>query len=152
MVSFESEVLLARLRGRGTRLIVPTLWLTLAAFLLSFCLDRFKDQWADATVYSVCGVMALFGFLVPLLRYLSTWTDITTARVVSRSGLWGQNYRSVSLSAIERVEQSALVITLYVAGEEAMELRRLPKIRFVAQQISDLVAKSAPSIGLRSMF
>jgi len=150
-VSFESELLLARLRARGSRLILPTLALALAAFGLSFGYGRLAQQWQLITLYSVCGLIAFFGFLLPLLRYLTAWTDITTTRVVVRSGLWGQRYRSVSLASVERVEQSAGVITLYVPGEEALDIAGIPKQKFVAQEISNLVAKNAPSFGVRGV-
>jgi hypothetical protein len=62
--------------------------------------------------------------------------------VIQRSGLFGQHYRQISYGQIERVEIGAgKAITLYVAGEEAMELRSIPKTRIVAQEISRLSAK-----------
>ena len=142
-MSFESELLLGRFRASGSRLLLPTLFLAVAAFLLSFLYGRLSEQWQLIALYLVCGLIAFFGFLLPLLRYLTAWTDVTTARVVTRAGLWGQRYRSVSLAAVERVESSAGLITLYIPGEEALELRGLPKTKLVAQEISNLVAKNA---------
>ena len=144
-MSFESEILLARLRGRGVKLFVPTLALCASAFALTYGVQLLHVQWELYTLFGVCGALALFGFLLPLLRYLSAWTDITTARVVSRSGLWGQRYRAVSLAQVERVEQSSSGITLYVAGEEALELRGVTKTKLVSQELSNLVAKGAPN-------
>ena len=142
-MSFESEILLGRFRARGSRLLIPTLLLGLAAFLLSFLYGRLTEQWQLIALYMVTGLIAFFGFLIPLLRYLTAWTDVTTARVVSRSGLWGQRYRSVSLASVERVETAAGVISLYIPGEEALELRGLPKAKLISQEISNLVAKNA---------
>lgn len=127
-----------RLRARGSRLVVPTFFLALAAFLLSFLNDKFPDAWQRYGLYSVAGVLALFGFLIPLLRYLTSWTDITTARVVQRSGLFGQNFRAVSLSNVERVELGSRVITLYVAGEDAIDIASVPKAKLVATELSKL--------------
>jgi len=142
-VSFESEVLLGRFRARGSRLFLPTIFLGVAAFLASFVTGKFSEQWMGITAYSLCGALAFFGFLVPLLRYLTSWTDVTTSRVVERSGLFGQNYRSISLENIQRVELgSGSVITLFISGEEAMELRGLPKPKLLAQEISRLCSPS----------
>ena len=102
--------------------------------------------WQTYTLYGTCAVAALIGFLLPLLRYLASWTDITTARVVSRAGLWGQRYRSVSIANIQRVEQAGRTVTLYIQGEEAMDLVGLPKPKLVSQELSNLVAKSAPTL------
>jgi hypothetical protein len=142
-VSFESEVLLGRFRARGTKLILPTLLLCVAAFVLSFGYGRVGEQWQFITLFSVVGLIALFGFVIPTLRYLTAWTDVTTARVVSRAGLWGQRYRSISLSGVERVELSSGVISLHIPGEEVLELRGLPKTKLISQEISNLVAKNS---------
>jgi hypothetical protein len=140
-VSFEAEVLLGRFRARGSRLFLPTVFLGVAAFLATFITGKLSEQWMWITAYVLCGALAFFGFLVPLLRYLSSWTDVTTSRVVQRSGLFGQNYRSVSMANIQRVELGAgSVVTLFVSGEEALELRGLPKAKVLAQEISRLCA------------
>jgi len=146
MVSFESELLLGRFRARGVRLFLPTVALCAAGFTLSFGYGRLEPGWQQYALFVVVGLVALFGFVIPVLRYLTAWTDVTTARVVSRSGLWGQRYRSVSLAGVERVEYLAGgIITLYISGEAALDIRGLPKPKLVAQEISNLVAKSNPS-------
>lgn len=138
-MSFESEVLLGRFRARGGRLFLPTVFLGISAFLATFISGKLSEQWQVIAAYSICGAVALFGFLVPLLRYLTSWTDITSSRVVQRGGLFGQRYRTVSFANVERVElSSGSVITLYVSGEEAMELTGLPKPKLLAQEISKL--------------
>jgi membrane protein YdbS with pleckstrin-like domain len=141
-VSFEAEILLARFRARGSRLIWPTFFLGLTCFLAAFLAGKLNEQWQQIAAYVVYGLVLLFGFVIPVVRYLTSWTDLTTTRVVQRSGLFGQRYRQISYSQIERVELGAgRLITLYVAGEEAMELRSIPKTRIVAQEISRLSAK-----------
>jgi hypothetical protein len=141
-VSFEAEVLLGRFRARGTRLIWPTIFLGLTCFLATFLVGKLTEQWQQITAFVVYGLILFFGFLVPVLRFLTSWTDLTSSRVVQRSGLFGQHFRQISYQQIERVELGAgRLITLYVAGEEAMELRSIPKTRIVAQEISRLSAK-----------
>jgi membrane protein YdbS with pleckstrin-like domain len=141
-VSFEAEVLLGRFRARGTRLIWPTIFLGITCFLATFLVGKLTEQWQQIAAYVVYGLILLLGFLVPVLRYLTAWTDLTSSRVVQRSGLFGQHFRQISYHQIERVELGAgRLITLYVAGEEAMELRSIPKTRIVAQEISRLSAK-----------
>lgn len=141
-MSFEAEVLLGRFRARGTRLIWPTIFLGITCFLATFLVGKLTEQWQQIAAYVVYGLILLLGFLVPVLRYLTAWTDLTSSRVVQRSGLFGQHFRQISYHQIERVELGAgRLITLYVAGEEAMELRSIPKTRIVAQEISRLSAK-----------
>lgn len=140
-MSFEAEVLLGRFRARGFRLFLPTVFLCVAAFSATFIAGKLSEQWMWITAYVACGSLVFFGFVIPLLRYLTSWTDVTSSRVVQRSGLFGQNYRSVSMADIQRVELgSGSVITLFVSGEEAMELTGLPKPKLLAQEISRLCA------------
>lgn len=130
---------MGRFRARGGRLFLPTVFLGVAAFLATFVSGKLTEQWQIIAAFSSCGALALFGFVVPLIRYLTAWTDVTTSRVVQRSGIFGQRYRTVSLANVERVELGAAsTITLYVSGEEAMELRGLPKSKLLAQEISRL--------------
>ena len=144
-MSFESEILLARLRPRGSKLILPTLLLMLAAFLAGLLGERFNEPWQVYTVYGVCAALALFGFLFPMIRYATTWTDITNARVVIRSGLFGQNFDSISLAEIKRVELQAGGIISLLVGDEEVSVRGLPKPKLVAQEISRLAERRTGS-------
>jgi len=110
-----------------------------SAFLVTFFAAWPKQPWQSYLLFGGCGALALFGFVVPLLRYLTAWTDITTARVVVRSGLWGQNYRSVSIASIGEIKRlPGGPITIQVAGEEDLELRGLPKPRLIIQELLQL--------------
>lgn len=140
-MSFESEILLARLRPRGSKLILPTLLLMLASFLAGLLGERFSEAWQTYTVFGVCGALAFFGFLIPTIRYVTTWTDITNARVVIRSGLFGQNFDSISLAEIKRVELQAGGLIALQVGEEEVVMRALPKPKLVAQEISRLAER-----------
>ena len=121
--------------------MLPAIFLAVAAFLATFIAGKLSEQWQVITAYSICGALAFFGFGVPLLRYLTTWTDVTSSRVVQRGGIFGQRYRSVSLANVQRVELgSGSRITLYVVGEEALELTGLPKAKLIAQEISRLAS------------
>jgi membrane protein YdbS with pleckstrin-like domain len=142
-VSFEAEILLARLRARSSKLLGPTLLLGLAAFLLSFLSPKTTEAWQAIVVDAICGLIALFGFVFPTVRYLTAWTDITSSRVVTRSGLFGQHFREVSLSDVQRVELTGGLINLHVLGQEPLEIKSLPKAKLVAQEISQLTAKSS---------
>ena len=138
-MSFEAEVLIVRLRKHGAVLILPTLALGIAAFLATFMTGKFSEQWQNIVLYSVCGAIAFLGFVVPWLRWITAWTDITSTRVVQRSGLFGQNFRAVSMLSIEKVELGARrMIQLYVSGGKSMEIEWVANARTVASEISRL--------------
>lgn len=141
-MSFESEILIARLRARGSRLAIPVILLVLASFLASLLTDRFETDWGNTAVYVGCALLAFFGFVIPWLRYLTSWTDITNSRIIHRSGLFGSHFQAVALADIERVELgSNRTITLFIAGTDAMQLTGLPRTRMVAEEISRLVQR-----------
>lgn len=140
-MSFESETLVARLRARATKLILPTLLLMLACFLAGLLGERFQEPWQIYMVYAVCAALALFGFFIPLIRYATTFTDITNARVVIRSGIFGQNFDSISLAEISRVELLAGGIINLKVGNEDVSISSMPKPKLVAQEISRLVER-----------
>ena len=138
-MSFESEYLLVRLRARGSRLLLPTFFLALAVFLVSYLNGRFPEQWQQITVYVVCGLIAFIGFLIPLIRYLTSWTDITSARLVSRSGLFGQHFREVSLANVIGVELAGVSrLTVSVRDEEDLVISGVPKLRLISSEITRL--------------
>lgn len=141
-MSFEAEVLLVRLRKHGAVLILPTLALGVAAFLASFLSGKFAEPWQNIVLYSVCGLIAFLGFVVPWLRWITAWTDVTTTRVVQRSGLFGQNFRAVSMLSIESVELGPRrVISLFVSGGKSLEIHWVSNAKVVASEISRLAEK-----------
>ncbi len=140
-MNFLAETRLAKLRPRGSRLFWPNLALFLATFLLGFFTDRFTEQWQNIVLWSATAAIAFFFWLIPLLRYLASYVEVTSNRVISRSGLMGQNRREVSIHSIRAVELSAArSITLYVDGEDALILEGLPKHKLVAAEIERLSA------------
>jgi membrane protein YdbS with pleckstrin-like domain len=140
-MTFLAETQIAKLRPRAVRLFWPGAALFLAAFALSFFGGRLTEQWHNILLWSVTGAIAFIFWFIPLLRYLSTYVEITSNRVISRSGLMGQNRREVSMLSIRQVEPTrGRSITLYVEGEDALVLQGLPKHKLVAAEIERLSA------------
>lgn len=140
-MNFTAEQRLARLRPRGSKLILPTMALFAAVFLMSFFSGRLNEQWQSITLWVASGAIALILWFIPLLRYLSSYTDITNVRVLSRSGLMGQHRDEARLSQVNRVELTAgRTITLHLNGEEPMVLSGVPRHKMVAAEIEALTA------------
>lgn len=140
-MNFIAEQRLARLRPRASKLFLPTMALFVAVFLLSFFSGRLNEQWQNILLWSITGALALVLWLIPLLRYLSSYTEITNVRVLSRSGLMGQHRREARLSQVSRVELAkGRTVTLYLNGEEPLVLSGLPKHKMVAAEIEELTA------------
>jgi len=140
-MNFQPEQLLARLRPPGIRLFWPFLALFLAATLMGFYNGRLSEDWQNILVWSLAGAAALFGWLVPLTRYFTHYADVSTSRISSRSGLFGQRYREVSLSRVSAAQvgpKRSVVLT--IQGEEPMVLERISKPKFVVAEINALIA------------
>lgn len=140
-MSFLAESRIARLRPRGSKLIMPTLVLFIAAFAASFFSTSFTEPWQQITLWSICGAVSFFFWLLPVLRFFSTYLEITTSRVKYRAGLMGQNRKEVSLSQIKDVQISrGRSISLIIEGQEPFSIRGIPKHKTVAVEIDRLAA------------
>lgn len=140
-MSFLAESRIARLRPRGSKLILPTLVLFIAAFAASFFSTSFTEPWQQITLWSICGAVSFFFWLLPVLRFFSTYLEITTSRVKYRAGLMGQNRKEVSLSQIKDVQISrGRSISLIIEGQEPFSIRGIPKHKTVAVEIDRLAA------------
>lgn len=140
-MSFLAEQRIARLRPRGSRLILPNLVLFLVCFTAAFIAGRLAEQWQNILLWSLCGAVAFLFWLLPLLKFLSTYLEVTTTRVLYRSGLLGQNRRELSLAQIKDVQiTKGRSISIIVDGQEPLVIRGIPRHKMVAVEIDRLAA------------
>ena len=140
--SFIESRRLARVRPSAVRLFLPFAALALACFGVSFYNGRLPEQWMNITLYSVAGAIAFFFWLIPLLRYLSSYVDIFTTRVFYRAGLMGQNRSEANFSQVKDVRLGdGRRIQLALTNGEIVELPRLPRAKKLTAEIQALVAK-----------
>jgi membrane protein YdbS with pleckstrin-like domain len=103
-VAFQEEQLIARVRQSWWRLLPAMLALFLAAAIFSYVNNRVVEQWLIYVAYSLAGVLAFFFWLIPLVRHLNFYVELTTSRLVVRDGLFAQKSVEVSLGDISSVE------------------------------------------------
>ncbi|MEY4986111.1 MAG: hypothetical protein RLZZ359_997 [Actinomycetota bacterium] len=140
-MSFQSELLLARVRPPIAGLVLPYLALFASAVLVGFYAGRLPEQWQNILVWTIAATIAIFFWLVPLIGYLTHLSNITTSRISSRSGLFGQRHREVSLSKVSGAQAGPKhTVVLTVSGEEPFVLSRVPRPKSVASQINQLLA------------
>jgi hypothetical protein len=140
--SFIESRRLARIRPSAVRLFLPFAALALASFGASFYNGRLPEQWMNITLYSVAGAIALFFWLIPVLRYLSSYVDIFTTRVFYRAGLMGQNRSEANFSQVKDVRLGdGRRIQLALTNGEIVELPRVPRAKKLTAEIQALVAK-----------
>ena len=140
--SFIESRRLARIRPGAIRLFLPYLALAVACFGVSFYSGRLPEQWMNITLYSVAGAISFFFWLIPVLRYLSSYVDVYTTRILYRSGLMGQQRSEANFSQVTDVRiGEGRRIQLALTNGEILELPRLPKAKKLTAEIQALVAK-----------
>ena len=140
-MSFLAEQRIARIRPRGSKLFFPNLFLFAACFALAFFGGRLAEQWQYTVLYIVCGSAVFFFWFIPLLRFMSTFLEVTTTRVLYRSGLLGQKRREVSLTQIKDVQLTKRrTISIVVDGQEPLVIAGIPKHKMIAVEIDRLAA------------
>jgi hypothetical protein len=139
LVSFESEVLLLRLRRSGWRLTMPTLVLTLVCFLYNAISGRFTENWHWYLAWALGGLILLVFWLIPLIRYANVWLEITTSRLVWRQGAFGK-HQEISLHEVQTVE-SLRGGTIRVVAEsgETIDLSGFSRPKAIAQAIKESI-------------
>jgi hypothetical protein len=140
--SFIESRRLARIRPSAIRLFLPFLALAFACFGVSFYSGRLPEQWMDIAMYSAAGAIAFFLWLIPVLRFLSSYVDVFTTRVLYRSGLMGQQRSEANFSQVTDVRLGeGRRIQLSLTNGEIIELPRLPRAKKLVAEIQALVAK-----------
>jgi membrane protein YdbS with pleckstrin-like domain len=138
-VSFQAEQKLVKLRPRASRLILPTLILGLVVAALAFFENRKLDSWQPTAINVAGAVVVFFAWMLPLVRQLATWVEVSTNRLVWRDGLFGQKRREVSWHEVSAVELSRGRITVFIHGQEPLVLSGLPKAKQLAREMQNLV-------------
>lgn len=117
--------------------------LFLESATLSFLIPKLPTEpasgWLRITFFATAAAIALFFWLLPLIKFLTNWIEITNTNVILRQGLFGAR-RQVSLRAIQHVQvvgRSRLV--LQVAGEPDLEFSKLGKAKLVAGELQKLI-------------
>lgn len=140
-MSFLAETKIARIRPRGSKLVLPSLVLFLASFAASFFSVSLTEQWQQITLWAICGLATFFFWLLPVLRFFSTYLEVTSTRVRYRAGLMGQIRREISLSQVKDVQISrGRSISLIIEGQEPLSVKGIPKHKTVAIEIDRLAA------------
>ena len=140
-MSFQAELLLARIRPSRAKLVLPYCALFFSAALVGFYAGRLTEQWQNILVWSLAGLVAIMFWLVPVVNFLTHWSTVTTSRVSTRSGLFGQRNREVSISKISAAQAGPKrTVILMINGEEPFVLNKVPRPKLLASEINSLIA------------
>jgi membrane protein YdbS with pleckstrin-like domain len=134
-VAFQEEQVIARIRRTWWSMTFSLFALFLAAAILSYVSNRVVEEWLIYAAYSVAGLLAVFFWLVPTIKHLNFYVELTTSRLIVRDGIFGQKTTELSLGDITSIELlRGRTVSLGRREGERLVLERLPKAkRLVAE-------------------
>ena len=121
---------------------VAQLVLFAVVFGLSFMSGRVLEEWLAITINVAAGVLIAAFWLLPSIRYATTFVDITSTRIISRAGLFARVRRELSWSQVTGIEYSRTKGIVILAGEEPpLILTRMPRAKALAEELRATLAK-----------
>lgn len=134
-MAFQEEQVIARIRRSWWPMTFALFALFLAGAILSYVSNRVVDQWLIYVAYSVAGLLAVFFWLVPTIKHLNFYVELTTSRLIVRDGIFGQKTTELSLGDITSIELlRGRTVSLGRREGERLVLERMPRAkRLVAE-------------------
>jgi membrane protein YdbS with pleckstrin-like domain len=143
-VAFQQEQIIARIRRSWFTLTFAFLALFLAAAILSYVSNRSVEPWILYSAYAACAVLALVFWLVPTVRHLNFYVELTTSRLIVRDGIFGQKTTELAIADIVSVELGrGRTIKIGRKSAEAVVLERMPKAKLLSSELRSLARLSA---------
>jgi membrane protein YdbS with pleckstrin-like domain len=135
-VAFQEEQIIARIRRSWFTLTFALFALFLSAAILSYVSNRVVDQWILYSAYVVSAGLAIFFWLIPTIRHLNFYVELTTSRLIVRDGIFGQKTTEVAIAEINSVELGrGRKLTLGRRNGEPLVLERMPKAKLIAEEL-----------------
>lgn len=143
-MAFQEEQIIARIRRSWFTLTFAFLALFLAAAILSYVSNRSVEPWILYSAYAACAVLALVFWLVPTIRHLNFYVELTTSRLIVRDGIFGQKTTEIAIADIVSVELGrGRTIKIGRKSAEAVVLERMPKAKLLSSELRSLARLSA---------
>ena len=143
-MAFQEEQIIARIRRSWFTLTFAFLALFLAAAILSYVSNRSVETWLLYSAYALCAVLALLFWLVPTIRHLNFYVELTTSRLIVRDGIFGQKSIELAIADIDSVELGrGRTIKIGRKTAEAVVLERMPKAKMLSAELRSLARLSS---------
>lgn len=144
------DEVIARLRPHARALFWPTFLLVAVAGALGYFGGRLSEEWLNWAVLILAGVLVLFGWFIPLCRWLSGRYTITNRRVIVRQGgsrrelLHSRNFDvSVRKRGLQALFGSGDV-TINSGLDSPVVLRDVPSANLVVETLHELMEANRP--------
>lgn len=136
---FQEEQVIARIRRSWWSLFLPLVVLFLAASAVSYVSNRVVEPWVLYVTYSLAAVVAVLFWLVPTIRHLNFYVELTTSRLIVRDGIFAQKTTEVALADISSLSLGrGRSVTIGRKAGEAIALESLPKAKLLVSELRRL--------------
>lgn len=146
-----TERIVARIRRRGIRLLLPVIILLAVVGGGTYALFTYRETWETWTIIGGGAAIILLFVLWPFVAWLNRRVIITTRRVISRRGFFIRERRELFHSrgyqiTTKRGPFQALAgtatILLTPGAEDPLVLHGIPSARLTAETLSFLIEKN----------
>ena len=98
----------ARLRPRLSRLTFPLIWLALISGVTSFFSVYEMSDWLRYTIWATAAVAALILWLIPSLKFSSTFIDVKSSGLFVSRGFGASKRSEIAWTEIAAINQSTM--------------------------------------------
>ncbi|MEN9749897.1 MAG: hypothetical protein RL149_975 [Actinomycetota bacterium] len=120
-------------------MVLPLFALFLAAAIFSYVNNRSLEQIILYMAYAAAGLLALFGWLIPVIRHLNFYIELTSSRLIIRDGLFGQKSVEVSLADVSALEIGrGRELTISRRSGEPLVISSIPKSKALVAELRSL--------------
>ena len=152
------DVVIARFRPHARSLFWPTVVLVAVAAALGYFGGRLPEEWQNWAVVAAAMLLVLFGWFIPLCRWLSHRYTITNRRVIVREGgarrelLHSRNYDiTVRRRGLQAIFGSGDVL-ISSGLDSSVVLRDVPSANLVQETLHELMEDNRHELVLGPSF
>ena len=141
------ESTLVRIKPAVRKILLPTLVLTGTVFGLAFFTEKIEKEYLN-TVFIVAAVFLAVFWFFPLMSYLLGYLELTSKKIVLRSGFLGLRKRTLNLdelASLEIIRPKAMrpkVLLIHRVDESTLKIAGYSKLKFVAAEIERLAKRT----------
>jgi uncharacterized membrane protein YdbT with pleckstrin-like domain len=134
-------------------MFLPTVWLIAIAGAAGYFGGSFPEEWQNSAVLIGAAVLAVFGWFIPLVSWLSTNYTITTRRVIVRTGvLVRSRQEALHVLGYDVTLRRNVLQALFRSGDVLINtgldhpviLRDVPAAALVQATLHDLMESNRP--------
>ncbi|CAN5125332.1 hypothetical protein BH09ACT6_BH09ACT6_24340 [soil metagenome] len=146
------EIVIARCRSHGRRLVWPVLVLAAVAGASGYYLGRLPEQWQNLTALGLAIVLAVLLGLLPVVSWLARRYTVTTRRVIAVHGVFVRERQEVSLRrgfdvtvrrrGLQTIFRSGDV-TVHSGTDHPLVLKDVPDAGLIARALGELTDRAS---------